>query len=164
MTNSIATTWDVRNSTQENLTAFADIMADALKNELVPVQDALTPLHHAALELNRRHGHASLRDFNDRPDAIDTLISISDLQAQDTGDMDLDWAAIALAEARAMGCILDNGTDDMWRALAYEGYTREGIETGLQRMAILEGKRRGFVHRAEVARRSFFPADAVAPF
>lgn len=156
----VASTWDTRNSSQENLVAFADIMADALKNNLVPVEDALVPLHHAALELNRRHGHASLQTAQDAAEAADVLDAIASLD----GDMDVDWAQVVTDQARAFGALLDKGTgDDLARALVTG---RPVLRDCLEMQAVAEGRERGFDHRPHPVAR-LVPAGAdtmVAPF
>lgn len=155
----IATSWDVRNSTQENLVAFADIMAEALKTGLVPVQDALVPLHHAALELNRRHRDASLQD--DFQGAVLTMHVYSEYSGQS------DYIAMQaiICALRAHGAALDLGTDAQWAALEWAGYTREVSRDFLHSYALAEGLRRGFDHRPRVA--VLVPTNAdemVAPF
>lgn len=161
--NAVAETWDVRNSTQENLTAFADIMADAVKSGRVPTGEALVPLHHAALELNRRHGHASLQTEIDRPNAEDILIGFNDLQSRDTGDTDIDWPRVYVDVTRAIGCVLDLGDYDTWRSLTLDGHTRVALVTTLHRWAMIEHIRRGVAKR-QAAPQPFFPVGAVAPF
>lgn len=161
----IASTWDVRNSTQANLEAFADIMADALKSNLVPVADAMTPLHHAALELNRRHGNASLQGDRDAFFALRTLEATDQMYDQDAGDMDVNWAKVATDRARAFGVVLDRDTYQLRGALRRIGYTLEDARNALESLAEQEGRRRGFDHRPRVVR--LIPADAntmVAPF
>lgn len=153
----IASTWDVRSSTQANLEAFADIMADALKSNLVPAVDAMTPLHHAALELNRRHGNASLQGNRDAFFALRTLEDTDQMHDQCTGDEGLNWAEIGTARARAFGAILDRDTYQLRRALRAIGYTLEDARNALESMAEQEGRQRGFDHRPRVA--VLVPAD-----
>lgn len=156
----VASTWDTRNSSQENLVAFADIMADALKTNLVPVEDAMVPLHHAALELNRRHGHASLQTAQDAVEAADVLYAINDLD----GDMDVDWAQVVTDQARAYGVLLDKGTGGDFERAQITG--RSALRDCLEMQAIDEGRRRGFHHRPRPVAR-LIPANAdttVAPF
>lgn len=158
--NTIATSWDVRNSTQENLVAFADIMAEALKTNLVPVQDALVPLHHAALELNRRHRDASLQD--DFLGAVETLADFD----RYSSESDCIAPAATLCAIRAAGAVLDLGTDEQWIGLGWAGYTREGLTYFLQCYAGQEHQRRGYKLTAPAVA-VLVPADAdemVAPF
>ena len=156
----IASTWDVRNSTQENLEAFADIMADALITGVVPTLDALTPLHHAALELNRRHGHASLQD--DFQGAVLTMHDYT-MYLDQTDYVDVQVTICAL---RATGCVLDLATAEDWEWLGWADYTREGLSYFLECYAGIEHQRRGYKLTApRVAQ--LVPADAdgmVAPF
>ena len=156
----VASTWDVRHSTQENLAAFADIMADALRNNLVPVQDALVPLHHAALELNRRHNNASLQGRGKVRDALAVIEATDDLFDSWTGDMAVDWSAVYRDRARAFGALADHG---MWDLVRTVGYSRADVEAALESLALAEGRQRGFDHRPAVA--EFLPAgaDEIAP-
>lgn len=158
-----ASTWDVRSADQANLEAFADIMADALKSNLVPAVDAMTPLHHAALELNRRHGNASLQGDRDAFFALRTLEYTDQMYDQDTGDMDIDWAKVATDRARAFGVVIDRDRYQVRGALRRIGYTLEGARNALESLAEQEGRARGFNHRPRVAVLVPEP-DAVPPF
>lgn len=151
---------DIRTASQQDLNEFANLVADQIRGGVIPLGMALGALHVAALELNRRHGSASLQ--NDLSGAIATLDDFG--QYCDQSDHIAQQAI--LCAVRAAGCVLDLATAEKWAMLEWAGYTREGLTYFLQCYAGAEHQARG--HKVTAPRVAVLvPDDAddmVAPF
>jgi hypothetical protein len=143
---------DIRTASDQDLNEFADLIAEQIRGRVIPRDMALGALHVAALELNRRHGNASLQ--TDFFGAAATLADFS--QYCDQSDTIADQAT--LCAVRAAGCVIDLATDEEWEGLNWAGYTREGLTEFLYNIAFGEGRRRGFHHRP-MQRATLVPAD-----
>lgn len=153
---------DIRTASHQDLNEFANLIADQIRGRVIPRDMALGALHAAALELNRRHGNASLQARRDVLPAIETLEQIDHLTDGLCGDEDIDWSAVKLARTRAFGVLLDQLPASSWTST---DYSSDGAREALHGQALTEGRMRGFLHAPEREMpRAFFPADAVAPF
>lgn len=135
-------------------------LSQAALDDLALVVNSLDSLHAVALELNRRHSHASLQGRDQALHALDVIEGSDQLFDGWTGDMAVNWPAVYRARARAFGVIADHG---MWDVVRTVGYSRADVETALESLAEQEGRARGFDHRPRVAVLVPEP-DADAPF
>jgi hypothetical protein len=154
--------WDVQGAEQDQLENFAYTVASQIQDGTFALGSP-DRLHEAALEMNRRHGHAFTQTADDVLAAIQTLEEIDQFVYQINWDVaDVNWERVRVERARALGLLLDKGTDASWGAVSY---TPEGVRGSLHSQAIIEGRARGFEHAlVQPVRAPFLPEDAVAPF
>lgn len=125
--------------------------------------DPHASLHVVALEMNRRHGHASLQGPDVLPHAVLVLEWTDQLSNGWTGDMDVNWHKVYRDRARAFGVLADHGpTEVEWLESEMGGYSWQDVRDGLEYLALREGRARGFDH-APVQPERFIPVDAGVP-
>lgn len=142
---------------QDQLEALADSIAVALGNAREWLMDTgtwhtlLDSLHLVALEMNRRHGHASEQPRYEVPNALDTICYAQYDDGMDVTETDL---------ARAYGLLIDKGDADDWYGVEHFDYTPKrvmGILHGMAESDDLKRQLRGLVG-------TMVDAMAVAPF
>lgn len=154
--------WKSATTSPDSLVEIADAAADAIMYRLGERDEQMAFLELAAAELNRRHGAASEQTVHDMHAAVHLL---TDLHQMDMYAENLDYRALAVSRARALGVMVDRGTYGAWAALYWE--TRETKGTALEDLhggALCEHRARGFRYERPA---TLIPADAnelVAPF
>lgn len=159
--------WTPRTDSQENLTALADVMADGIRYHWGQRDINMGILELAAAELNRRHGHASIQNYDDMLNAPEILEDVDQVHGCYDGDMDINWGVLFTSEARALGVLLDMGDGQTWIAVGLRrgDWSREDARERLFELALSEGRARGFDHAPRRAVLIPFDADDLtAPF
>lgn len=158
----------IRHLTDRGLGLLAEAIAFYIDTmDIVPdyglYGDAHDSLHVVALEMNRRHGHASSQTRAEIEEALQTIAATDDLLNGSGGDMDVDWSLVHRDRARAFGVLIDHGPTELeWREEQMGGYSWEDVREGVEYMALREGLARGFDH-APVQPERFIPVDAGVP-